>query len=63
MNAAEHSEGLRETDHDQEHRAAPSAHTGPPDHLSDRPTPPRNPVGPHVPDEGALETFVGGAGI
>jgi hypothetical protein len=31
-------------------------------HL-DRQTPPRDPVGPQVPDEDAAETFVGGAGI
>jgi hypothetical protein len=63
MSASEHPEAPRETDHVQEHRATPGARTGPPDHRSNRPAPPRDPGGPYVPDAGTFETFVGGAGI
>jgi hypothetical protein len=63
MNPPERPEVLRETAHVQEHRADPSVHTVLQEHRSNRQTPPRNPVGPCVPDEGAIETFVGGAGI
>jgi hypothetical protein len=63
MNASERSEDRRETDQAQEHCATPMVHPVPQEHHSDRQTPPGNPVGPHVPDEGAFETFVGGAGI
>jgi hypothetical protein len=61
MNASRRSDVLRETDHAQEHRASPRRETdsGP----FDRQTPPRDLVGPHLPDEGAFETFVAGAGI
>jgi hypothetical protein len=63
MNASERPEVPREPAHVQEHRAAPNVHTGPPDHRSNTQTPPRNPVGPYVPDEDAFEAFVSGAGI
>jgi hypothetical protein len=63
MNASERPEVLRETDHVREHRATPGVQTVPQEHRPNRQTPPRNPVGPHVPGEAAFETFVGGAGI
>ena len=63
MNAPEHSEVPRETDHAREPRANATVHTVPQEHHSGQQTPPRDPAGPHVPDEGAFETFVGGAGI
>jgi hypothetical protein len=63
MNASERPAVPRETDHVKEHRTTPSAHTAPQEHRSDRQAPPQNPIGPHVLDEGASETFVGGAGI
>jgi hypothetical protein len=63
MNTPQRSEALRETDHAQEHRPNPGVHTLLPDKGSETQPPPRNPVEPYVPDEGAFETFVGGAGI
>jgi hypothetical protein len=63
MNASERPAVPRETNHVPEHRATPSVHTAPPEHRSNRQAPPQNPVGPHVLDAGASETFVGGDGI
>jgi hypothetical protein len=63
MNASERPEVLPETDHAREPRTTPSVQTVPQERRSNRQTLPRNPVGPHVPDERASETFVGGAGI
>ena len=63
MNTSERPEILPETDHAQEHRTSQTAHTGQSDHRCNTQTPPPNPAGPHVPDEGAFETFVSGAGI
>jgi hypothetical protein len=63
MNASERPAVPREADHLQERRATPSAHTVTQGHRSNRRTLPQNPVGPHVPDEGAPETFIGGARI
>jgi hypothetical protein len=63
MNASERCEVLRVTDHVQEHRGNPSAHTTLHELCSSEQAPPRGPVGPYAPDEGAVETFVGGAGI
>ena len=55
MNTSERPEILPETDHAQEHRTSQSVHTGPPDHRCNTQTPPRDPAGPYVPDEGAFE--------
>jgi hypothetical protein len=63
MNASEQPEVRREKAHIQEPRANPTVQTELPDHRSNRLSPPRNPVGPYVPDGGTFETFVGGAGI
>jgi hypothetical protein len=63
MNAPERSEAQRETDHAQEHRATPPVHAAPPGTRPNGQPAPRAPIGLHVPDEGAFETFVGGAGI
>jgi hypothetical protein len=63
MNAPERSEILPERNHVQEHRGSPSAQPTLHELCSDEPAPPRGPVGPDAPDEGAVETFVGGAGI
>jgi hypothetical protein len=63
MNAPEHPGALRQTDHVPEHRGNPSVHTTPRERCPNEPAPPRRPVGPDTPDEGAFMTFVGGAGI
>ena len=63
MNTSERPEASRETDHVRERRATPSAHTAPQEHRSERRAFPRNAAAPHAPDEGAFETYVGGAGI
>ena len=63
MNAPERSDVLRQTDHVHEHRGNPSAHTTLHEPCPDEQAPPRGPVGAYVPDEGAFEVFVGGAGI
>ena len=61
MNAPEHSDLLRQTDHVPEHFGNPSAQ--PHDHCPNEPAPFRRPAGSDTPDEGAFMTFVGGAGI
>jgi hypothetical protein len=63
MNAPERLEVLPERNHVPEHRGNPSAHTTLHELCSNEQAPPRGPVGPYAPDEGAVETFVGGAGI
>jgi hypothetical protein len=63
MNPATPAEVLRETDHLQKHRGNPSAHPTPHELCSHEQAPPCGPVGPYAPDEDAVETFVGGAGI
>jgi len=63
MNTSERSEVPRETAHVQEARGTPGVDTVPQRSCPNEQIPPRNPVGPHVPDEGAFESFVGGAGI
>jgi hypothetical protein len=63
MNAPERSEAPRETDYAQEHRATPPVHAAPQEHCLNGQPALRNPIAPHVPDEGAFETFVGGADI
>jgi hypothetical protein len=61
MNASD--EVLRETDHVKEHCGNPSVDALRQELRANEQTPPRNPVGPCVPDAGAFETFVGGTGI
>jgi hypothetical protein len=63
MNAPERSEVPREIDHIKDHHGSLRVDTAPQELRPDKQTPPRNPPGPHVPDAGGVETFVGGAGI
>jgi hypothetical protein len=63
MNASARSEGLRETEHVQQRRDNPGVDTVPQEPCPNEQTPPLNPAGPSVPDEGDFETSVGGAGI
>jgi hypothetical protein len=63
MNAFERSEVRWEIDQVTGRDGNPSVGGGPPEPCSSEQTPPRNPLGSWVPDEGAFETFVGGAGI
>jgi hypothetical protein len=54
MNASALPEVLRETDHVQERRCNTGVDPVPQALCSDDQTPPRNPVGPYVPDEGEV---------
>ena len=63
MNTFERSDVLWENDHVTERRGNPQAGGGSPEPSSNEQTPPPNPFGPWVPDEGDFESFVGGAGI
>ena len=63
MRAYTHPEGPRETDHVQERPGNPGVDTVPQEPCPNEQTPPQNPEGPYVPDEGDFETSVGGAGI
>ena len=63
MDAPERYDVLPETDHVTGGRGHPSVDAVPQGVCSDEPTSPRNPVRPFVPDAGAIETFVDGAGI
>jgi hypothetical protein len=63
MNPSTHSEDLREADQSRENRGNPRVRTLSREHPSDEQTSLHNPARPHVPDVGAFETFVGGAGI
>ena len=63
MNLSPWSEILGETNPVKEHRGNPGVDTGPQEPCSIEQTPPRNPVGPSIPDGIAFETFVGGAVI
>jgi hypothetical protein len=63
MNPSARPDGFRETDQVKEHCGNPSVDNMLQELCSNEQPPPRNPVGPYVPDERALETFVGGAGI
>jgi hypothetical protein len=63
MNAPEHFEALRQTDHLQGHPGNPSAYSPPHEHCPTEQAPPGGPDGPYVPGGRAFETFVGGAGI
>jgi hypothetical protein len=63
MNGSAYSEVLRETDQVKEHRGNPGVDTAPQEVCFNEEAPPRNPVRPCAPDEGAFETFIGGEGI
>jgi hypothetical protein len=63
MSLSEHPEVLGEMDRAREHCDSPSVDTVLQEHCSDGHTSPRNLTEPHVPDEGAFYTYVGGAGI
>jgi hypothetical protein len=63
MDPSARPEGFRETDQVKEHGRHPSADAVPEGPRPSETTPPRNLVGPHAPDERALETFGDGAGI
>jgi hypothetical protein len=63
MNASERADVLWEIDHITERRRNPHVGGASPEPCSNEQTPPQNPFGPWVPDGGAFETFVGGAGI
>ena len=63
MNTSALSEVLSETDQGKEHRGNPGVDTVPKKSCPNEQIPPRNPAGPYVPDEGAFESFAGGAGI
>jgi hypothetical protein len=63
MNASERSDFLCEIDHVTERSGNSRVGGGSPEPCPNQQTPPQNPFGPWAPDEGAFETFVGGAGI
>ena len=63
MKASPRSEVLSETDHVQERLGSPGVDTVLQELYSKEQAPSGKPVGPHVPDERALETFGDGAGI
>jgi hypothetical protein len=63
MNQSTPADALSEADQGMEPRSKPRGDAAPQEHSPNEPDPPRNPAGPLVPDEGAVETFVGGAGI
>jgi hypothetical protein len=63
MNQSTPADALSETDPSRELCGKPRGDAVPQEHSPNEQSPPRNPVGPYVPDEGATETFVGGAGI
>jgi hypothetical protein len=63
MDASERPELPRETDHIKGRRGNPNVDAAPQELCPSEQTPPRNPVGPFDPDEGALETLVDGSGI
>jgi hypothetical protein len=63
MNATARSEVLSETDQVNHRRGNPGVDTVPQEDCPTEQTLPRNPAAPYAPDEGAFETFAGGAGI
>jgi hypothetical protein len=63
MNTSARPDALREADHVKEHGGNPSADALRQELRPREQTPPRDPRGPCAPEEGAGETFVGGAGI
>jgi hypothetical protein len=63
MNVPARPEVLRGTDHVQERRGDPGVDTVLQELCPNEQASPRDLLGPYVPDEGAFETSVGGAGI
>jgi hypothetical protein len=63
MNSSTHFEVLSEAERSEEHCGNPRVPIVLEELCSNEPTPPRNPVGPDVPNEGSSQTFVHGAGI
>ena len=63
MNPSTRAEVLSETDRGKDQRGYPLVDSVPQELCSNVQTPPWNPPGPNVPDEGAFESLVGGAGI
>ena len=63
MNPSARPEGFRETDQVKEHGGTPSVDSVLPDLCPNEQSPPRNPVGPYLPDQPAPDTLVDGAGI
>jgi hypothetical protein len=63
MNPSARPEVIRENRQGKEDRGIHSLDPVPQQVRPDEHPPPPNPVGPHVPDLGAFEAFVGGAGI
>ena len=63
MSTSEHSEVLREADPVQECGGEPDVGGAPQEFRPSEPSPPRDRVGPQVPNKTAFETYVGGAGI
>jgi hypothetical protein len=63
MNASARPEVPRETDHNQERRGIPAVDTTRQELCSSEQAPPWNPPGANVPEQGAFETFICGAGI
>jgi hypothetical protein len=63
MNASTRPEVLRQTDHVQERPGDAGVDTMLQELCSDERTPQRNTPWPCVPDEGASETFIDGAGV
>jgi hypothetical protein len=63
MNAAARPEVLSEMDQGKAHYGNPRVDTVLEEFCSNEQASSRKPEGPHVPDENALETGIGGAGI
>jgi hypothetical protein len=63
MSTPKRFETRTETGQIKEHSVNPKDDTVAAKICVDEQTSPRNPAGPNVPDEGAFETFGGGAGI
>jgi hypothetical protein len=63
MHTSARSEVLREAEQDKGRRGDPRVADLPQEGCASQQAPPRNPVGSHVPDKGAFQTFVGGDGI
>jgi hypothetical protein len=63
MNASAHPEVPREPDQVKEHGGKRGLDTvAQEDFFTEQPWPP-SPAGPYIPDKGAFETFIAGAGI
>jgi hypothetical protein len=63
MNASACSQLLNETHPINDHRGNPTFDAMLQQSYANEQIPPRNPVGAHIPDEDAFETFIGGSGI